>query len=375
MAIPSSRPPREDVPGIGWAPVDGRVVLSMPEPGQVPCSSSAHVRPANARRGVQGRGWQALRIAAAASCVAALLCVATGIVGSGRGGEPATWAAWSGATKTELLVWDPQYFEDEVPAEHNVFAGRKSVNAMIRDQSIYEATDVGRRVQDHDDVGLVLGQAAHVAFATIVELKRSMRGVERGELNMNVQSKIEVAETMLREAVKHLGITTVPPPPSDTRLSSLRSAMRLGRILRMMLARMPVGSDAHDFRETRFNLAVYDLDQVSRQLSNILLGLAETHEYEGLREPAFSNFDLAKRNADKGLAETKRFFGTHNFDLAKRDADNGLAETKRIFGTEYGGDWNHVYKESRWNLLPKWQRREEERQGMKRYSGDFRVIP
>ena len=44
-----------------------------------------------------------------------------------------------------------------------------------------------------------------------------------------------------------------------------------------------------------------------------------------------------------------------NFDLAKRDADNGLAETKRIFGNEYEGDWNHVYKESRWNLLPKWQ--------------------
>ena len=51
-----------------------------------------------------------------------------------------------------------------------------------------------------------------------------------------------------------------------------------------------------------------------------------------------------------------------NFDLAKRDADNGLAETKRIFGGEYAGDWNHVYKESRWNLLPKWQVRSRERQ-------------
>ena len=236
----------------------------MPEPGQVPCSEyTGHVRPANARRGGSGRGWQAVRVAAAACCVLALVCVATGIVGSGRRGEPAAWAAWSGATQTELLMWDPGMFEDEVPGEHNLFSDRKSVNGMIRDQSIREATDVGRRVQDHDDVGLVLGQAAHVAFATIVELKRSMRGIERGELNLNVQSKIEVAETMLQEAVKHLGITTVPPPPSDTRLSSLRSAMRLGRILRMMLARMPGGSDAQSYRETRFNLAVYDLDQVA----------------------------------------------------------------------------------------------------------------
>ena len=297
-----------------------------------------------------GRGWQAVRIGAAVCCVAALLCVAMGVVGNGGSGTPANWAAWQAATNTELLVWDPQYFEDEVPEDHNTWADRKGVNSLIRDSSVREATNVGRRVQDNDGVGRVLGQAAHVAFATIVELKRSMRGLEREELNMNVQSKISVAETMLQQAVKHLGITTVPPPPRDTRLSSLRSAMRLGRILRMMLARLPGGGDAHTFREARYNLAVYDMDQVSRQLSDVLLDLAESHEYEGLREPAFSNFDLAQRDADKGLEETKR-----------------------IFGNEYEDDWAHVYKESRWNFIPRWQRREEERQEMSRYKGDQRI--
>ena len=55
----------------------------------------------------------------------------------------------------------------------------------------------------------------------------------------------------------------------------------------MILSKIPTGTDARDFREARYNLAVYDLDQVSRQISQIMLDLSEDNAYQELeRETA-----------------------------------------------------------------------------------------
>lgn len=51
-------------------------------------------------------------------------------------------------------------------------------------------------------------------------------------------------ETMLQHLVDKLGVSTVPPPPEASKLSSLEDAMRLARALRLMLAKLPPGTDA-----------------------------------------------------------------------------------------------------------------------------------
>jgi hypothetical protein len=56
--------------------------------------------------------------------------------------------------------------------------------------------------------------------------------------------QIDVVETMLQHLVDKLGVTTVPPPPESSELSSLQDAMRLSRSLRLMLGKLPPGTDA-----------------------------------------------------------------------------------------------------------------------------------
>ena len=54
----------------------------------------------------------------------------------------------------------------------------------------------------------------------------------------------------------------------------------------MILSKIPTVTP-RDFREARYNLAVYDLDQVSRQISQIMLDLSEDNAYQELeRETA-----------------------------------------------------------------------------------------
>jgi len=210
---------------------------------------------------------------------------------------------------------------------------------ILRERSAHIATRVGRRFQDDTRIGEVLGHAAHVAFDTIVEIKRAMRGLQYESADSVFNSKIEVAETMLAHLMSKLGISEVPPPPHTTRLATVRSAMRMARDLRMILGKIPTGTDARDYREARYNLAVYDLDQVSRQISEIMLDLSEDNAYQELQEPSFSRFDAVMADAKAGLADADEAFGG---------------------GQKHNAAWEKATFESKMNLLPKWKRNQEE---------------
>ena len=95
--------------------------------------------------------------------------------------------------------------------------------------------------------------------------------------------------------------------------------------------------------QARYNLAVYDLDQVSRQISEIMLDLSEDNAYEELAEPSFSRFDAVMADAQAGLADANDAFGG---------------------GEEHNKDWEQATQEAKMNLLPKWKRQQEEFKAM-----------
>jgi hypothetical protein len=272
------------------------------------------------------RSGRALRVVVAVGAVVALVCSVVTLMG-GKGAQP------------QELLWDPYALEDASAEDHDLWGGRQMVADILRSRSAHIATRVGRRFQDDQRIGVVLGHAAHVAFDTIVEVKRAMRGLQYESEDSVFNSKIEVAETMLAHLMSKLGISEVPPPPHTTRLASIKSAMRMARDLRMILSKIPTGTDAKDFREARYNLAVYDLDQVSRQISEIMLALSEDNAYQELQEPSFSRFDAVMADAQAGLADADEAFGG---------------------GEEHNKAWEKATFESKMNLLPKWQRNQEE---------------
>jgi len=270
---------------------------------------------------------QHLRMCIAACAVVALVCcVATIMVGTG-------------VPKATGLLWNPEALEDAQAQDHDLWGGAANVEDILRGRSAHIALRVGQRFQDDSRIGLVLGHAAHVAFDTLVEVKRAMRGLQYDSEDAVFNSKVDVAETMLAHLMKKLGISEVPPPPHTTRLASVKNAMRMARDLRMILSKIPTGTDARDFREARYNLAVYDLDQVSRQISQIMLDLSEDNEYQELREPSFSRFDAVMADAQAGLADANEAFGG---------------------GEEHNTAWDKAEFESKMNLLPKWKRHQEE---------------
>ena len=273
--------------------------------------------------GRRGSGSQRhfIRAGMVACCVAALLLCAISFRGERA---PA-------AGRAELL-WDPYALEDSVASDHDLWGGRAAVADILRERSAHLATRVGRRFQDDERVGIVLGHAANVAFDTLVEIKRAMRGLQYESEDSVFNSKIEVAETMLAHLTAKLGISEIPPPPHTTRLASVKNAMRMARDLRMILSKIPTGSDARDFREARYNLAVYDLDQVSRQINEIMLMLSEDGAYEELQEPAFSRFDAVMADAQAGLADADATFGG---------------------GTDHNKAWKKATWEAKMNLLPR----------------------
>ena len=273
------------------------------------------------------RSGHRLRAALAGGLVVVLVCAMA-----------ATMSVSSGNAPDELL-WDPYALEDASAEDHDLWGGRNMVDNILRERSAHIATRVGKRFQDNERIGVVLGHATHVAFDTIVEIKRAMRGLQYESEDSVFNSKIEVAETMLAHLMSKLGISEVPPPPHTTRLASVKTAMRMARDLRMILSKIPTGTDARDYREARYNLAVYDLDQVSRQISAIMLALSEDDAYQELQEPSFSRFDAVMADAQAGLADANEAFGG---------------------GEEHGKAWEKATWESKMNLLPKWKRNQEE---------------
>ena len=88
---------------------------------------------------------------------------------------------------------------------------------------------------------------------------------------------------------------------------------------------------------------MYDLDQVSRQISDIMLKLSEDDAYQELQEPAFSRFDAVMADAQAGLADANEAFGG---------------------GEDHNKAWERATWESKMNLLPKWKRNQQENQDM-----------
>jgi len=279
-------------------------------------------------RRVNGRkAGEKMRVCVAVCSVAALVCCVVTISGG------------NSAAKPDALLWDTHALEDASAEDSDLWGGRNMVANILRERSAHIATRVGRRFQDDNRIGEVMGHAAHVAFDTIVEIKRAMRGLQYESEDSVFNSKIEVAETMLAHLMSKLGISEVPPPPHTTRLATVKSAMRMARDLRMILSKIPTGNDARDNREARYNLAVYDLDQVSRQISEIMLDLSEDNAYQELQEPSFSRFDAVMADTKAGLADADEAFGG---------------------GQEHNAAWKKATFESRMNLLPKWKRNQEE---------------
>ncbi len=274
-----------------------------------------------------GRSGHRLRAALVGGLMVVLVCALA-----------ATRSVSSGRAPDELL-WDRYALEDASAEDHDLWGGRNMVANILRERSAHIATRVGKRFQDNERIGVVLGHATRVAFDTIVEIKRAMRGLQYESEDSVFNSKIEVAETMLAHLMSKLGISEVPPPPHTTRLASVKTAMRMARDLRMILSKIPTGTDARDYREARYNLAVYDLDQVSRQISAIMLALSEDDAYQELQEPSFSRFDAVMADAQAGLADADEAFGG---------------------GQEHGKAWEKATWESKMNLLPKWKRNQEE---------------
>jgi hypothetical protein len=153
------------------------------------------------------------------------------------------------------------------------------------------ATSVGGKLQDDVRIGLVIGHMTQIAFDTVVELKRTIRGLGEDRNNDWLSSKVQVVETMLGELVSKLDITALPPPPGDTELADLHKASRLAAILHDLVRQVPHQVDAGSVREVRFNVAVFDLTQISRELDEIIALLETDPAYEDLTEPAVSDFD------------------------------------------------------------------------------------
>ena len=156
------------------------------------------------------------------------------------------------------------------------------------------ATSVGGKLQDDVRIGIVIGHMTQIAFDTVVELKRTIRGLREDQNNDWLSSKVQVVETMLGDLVSKLDISALPPPPGDTELADLRKAARLAAILHGLVRQVPHQIDAGSVREVRFNVAVFDLTQISRELDEVLALLTKDPAYQDLTEPPVSDFDQVR---------------------------------------------------------------------------------
>lgn len=68
-------------------------------------------------------------------------------------------------------------------------------------------------------------------------------------------------------------------------------------------------------RQVKYNLVVYDLEQVSREIDEIMFMMSQEKEYEGLTEPAVSQYDDVLASTMAGIrkaAEVCLLFARRN---------------------------------------------------------------
>ena len=137
----------------------GAVLGRIPELG-----AASVILPAATPR--SGNARQHLRAGIAVCSVVALVCTLATAFGGYSAREP------------DELLWDRYALEDASAEDHDLWGGRNMVANILRERSAHIATRVGKRFQDDSRIGIVLGHATRVAFDTIVEIKRAMRGLQ-----------------------------------------------------------------------------------------------------------------------------------------------------------------------------------------------------
>jgi hypothetical protein len=68
---------------------------------------------------------------------------------------------------------------------------------------------------------------------------------------------------------------------------------------------MPLTLHKHirSLRQVKYNLVVYDLEQLSREIDEIMFKMSQDKQYEGLTEPAVSQYDDVLASTMAGVSK------------------------------------------------------------------------
>jgi hypothetical protein len=116
----------------------------------------------------------------------ALLAV-TYFSGANRAGNTGISAA---ANRPSELLWSRYHLDEEEVDPEDVQSMREAREEIARQDSTSEATRVGAGFKDNVNVGVILGRLTQVAFDTVVELKRAIRGLKGRDADLEVSSKV-----------------------------------------------------------------------------------------------------------------------------------------------------------------------------------------
>jgi hypothetical protein len=96
--------------------------------------------------------------------------------------------------KPSELLWSRYRLEEEETDPEDADSMREAREEISRQQSTSEATRVGAGFRDNVNVGVILGRLTQVAFDTVIELKRAIRGLKGRDANLEISSKVGVGE-------------------------------------------------------------------------------------------------------------------------------------------------------------------------------------
>lgn len=88
------------------------------------------------------------------------------------------------------LLWSKYHLEEEEKDPDDVDSMRKAREAIALREAAKEAVRVGTDLKDDKRVGVILGRLTQVAFDSVLELKRAMRGLRGRDADMEASSKV-----------------------------------------------------------------------------------------------------------------------------------------------------------------------------------------
>jgi hypothetical protein len=122
----------------------------------------------------------------------ALLAVTYFGGGASRAGNTRSIAA--AANRPSELLWSRYHLDEEEVDPEDVQSMREAREEIARQDSTSDATRVGAGFKDNVNVGVILGRLTQVAFDTVVELKRAIRGLKGRDEDMEISSKVSTSE-------------------------------------------------------------------------------------------------------------------------------------------------------------------------------------